>query len=341
MAKFCSECGKELLAESSSCDACGMKLKKENFYGYYGDSAFNKLSKKWRKVILLVSALFFIFCFVIILIGSQNTNPQNQNQTLAKKSSDVDANKYKIEISNLGCEPFFSTKKSYSLNVQFKNLTDINYTGIWGDYVIKDKSGSIIEKKYFSLDRIAPNSDLMKKFTSTNASCEEIGSLEITNISRMTKIDGNYVDDNEADKILAGITMNFDISKNISTNSKESTSNNQNVNEPILSTPIYTYDSGVQLFKPSPDVCKKVSGMTQGYIETIANQYQVGISSIHFVRVISDCSFFVVDTSKGPKECIIPSVVKHTDGNFSVSNAFYSDKDHGFYNAGSCSNPMH
>jgi hypothetical protein len=82
-------------------------------------------------------------------------------------------------------------------------------------------------------------------------------------------------------------------------------------------------DDGLVFYKAAGEVCDKVNGVTKAYTEDLATTYNFSIYSISFLRVIKkneSCEWAKFDTQKGPKWCLVGSIVKNTKDEYLVSS---------------------
>lgn len=270
-----------------------------------------------------------LFTLVLAISGCGNKN-ENSNTTEKKKEP---VQHFEVLIGKKDVR----TDTICNWTFEIKNSTKFNFNDLAFDIVAKDESGNVIEKTVVRTSNSTAGSDAIA--TRLLAGCQLIKSFEFSGISDTSIIqgqNGQYIKKEDANSIQiksASRVSNITAKSNggevlgvVATAAEPVVEVKKNEDENL--TVVDTGNNGLVFYKPDSISCKKVSDMTTDMAEGWARNSGTSVSSIRFLRMKTsgdDCSL-IIDTSTGPMECLVGSVVKTTKGDY-LASAYKVNRD--------------
>ena len=264
--------------------------------------------------------ILWIFVFVFAISGCGNKEEEKSNK-VEQKTEPVQY--FEVLIGNKEVR----TGDFCNWTFEITNNTKINFTNLALDIIARDTSGNIIEKTVVRWNNVIPSANIAA--TRLLNGCQLITSFEFVGFSETSKINDEYIKKGEvssnqiksASKVASITTKSAggEVMGVVANAIAPVTEMKKNQDENL--TLVDTGSTGLAFFKPDSNACKKVTGMTTDLAEGWARNSNASVGSIRYLRMkISgdDCSL-MIDTSTGPMECLVGSVVKTTNGDYLAS----------------------
>jgi hypothetical protein len=268
-----------------------------------------------------------LLMFALIVAISGCGNKDEKNNKVEKKTESVQH--FEILIGNIEAR----TNTMCNWTFEIKNSTKLDFTDLAFDMIAKDADGNVVEKTVVRSNNATSNSDVIA--TRLLSGCQLIKSFEFVGISNTSIVkgqNGQYINRDLADSIKIKSASRV-ASIAAKSNGGEVLGIVANVVVPVVPvaevkknedenlTVVDTGSNGIVFYQPDSKSCKKVVDMTTDMAEGWARNSNTAVSSIRFLRmkITGDDCALMIDTSTGPMECLVGSVVKTSKGDYLAS----------------------